>query len=159
MGILLQSAALFPGFSLPRRGPQIRISRRRGASRARESEMATALLLQMIAPAAHVASSAGSLHFRSAPDSAGPDLALVEAVLARSWTGVLQRDLFGMGGSVKLNSSDCTPHCNKTCASLPPGWVQVSPNSEHYSELSCHLPDLVIYQLHLIIHQIYYYYA
>jgi len=40
---------------------------------------------------------------------------------------VLQRDLFGAaGGSVELNSSDCTPHCDETC-SLPAGWVQVSP--------------------------------
>ena len=41
---------------------------------------------------------------------------------------MLQRDLFGAaGGSVELNSSDCTPQCNQTCASLPAGWVQVSP--------------------------------
>lgn len=41
---------------------------------------------------------------------------------------MLQRDLFNAaGGSVELNSSDCTPQCNETCASLPAGWVQVSP--------------------------------
>lgn len=54
----------------------------------------------------------------------------VDAVLARSWAGVLQRDLFfggSGGGSVELNSSDCLPHCNETCSALPDGWVQVSP--------------------------------
>eukprot|EP01047_Picozoa_sp_COSAG01_P123156 COSAG01_NODE_52068_length_349_cov_1.076000_1_plen_76_part_10 len=52
----------------------------------------------------------GRLHFASSV--AGPDLSLLDAVLSRSWAGVLQFDLFGdHGGAVALNSSDCLGHC------------------------------------------------
>ena len=68
--------------------------------------------------------SGGSIRFTSSP--VGPDLSLVDAVLARSWAGVLEFDLFDAASSVPLNSSDCIGHCNRTC-DLPPGWVQVSP--------------------------------